>query len=216
MINNAQPSLIIFYQGCRYLWPWLYLYTQKNCTNLGKKLYLKLNAEFWIKNILFLFQFQHPNPSSQNMAGPETSTNVTVQLEVNCLAWIPEKINWTSVETVVCASSSEMVVIWIIFSIEFVVMCLALFGLCCLLRSNHAVPLFVMNLFLCDIIQICAKPVLNFCTLTEQKNVFLFVFHVYIMSIIVNIGFMVCISVERYIMIKYPVWVPDFIIRVGT
>ncbi len=91
-------------------------------------------------------------------------------------------------------------------SIEFVVMCLALFGLCCLLRSNHAVPLFVMNLFLCDIIQICVKPVLNFCTLTEQNNLFLFVFHVYIMSIIVNIGFMVCISVERYIMIKYPVW----------
>ncbi len=155
----------------------------------------------WIlnqKHICFYFSLNLPKPSSQNMAGPETSTRF--------LAWIQEKINWTSVETAVCASSSEMVVIWIIFSIEFVVMCLALFGLCCLLRSNHAVPLFVMNLFLCDIIQICAKPVLNFCTLTEQKNVFLFVFHVYIMSIIVNIGFMVCISVERYIMIKYPVW----------
>ncbi len=141
---------------------------------LHPKMYMnKANyMNFESKTHLFLFQFQHPNPSSQNMAGPETSTNVTVQLEVNYLAWIPEKINWTSVETAVCASSSEMVVIWIIFSIEFVVMCLALFGLCCLLRSNHAVPLFVMNLFLCDIIQICVKPVLNFCTLTEQKNVF--------------------------------------------
>ncbi len=116
---------------------------------LHPKMYMnKANyMNFESKTHLFLFQFQHPNPSSQNMAGPETSTNVTVQLEVNYLAWIPEKINWTSVETAVCASSSEMVVIWIIFSIEFVVMCLALFGLCCLLRSNHAVPLFVMNLF---------------------------------------------------------------------
>ncbi len=47
---------------------------------------------------------------------------------------------------------------------------------------------------------------MNFCTLNEQKSVFFFAFHVYILSILVNIGFMVCISVERYIMIKYPVW----------
>uniref|UniRef100_A0A673N7X8 G-protein coupled receptors family 1 profile domain-containing protein n=1 Tax=Sinocyclocheilus rhinocerous TaxID=307959 RepID=A0A673N7X8_9TELE len=110
-----------------------------------------------------------------------------------------------SITVTICASSSEMVVIWIIFSIEFVVMCLALYGLCCLLRSNHAVPLFIINLFVCDIIQICVKPVMNFCTLNEQKNGIFFVFHVYILSIMVNIGFMVCISVERYIMIKYPV-----------
>uniref|UniRef100_A0A672MTT1 G-protein coupled receptors family 1 profile domain-containing protein n=1 Tax=Sinocyclocheilus grahami TaxID=75366 RepID=A0A672MTT1_SINGR len=117
-------------------------------------------------------------------------------------------VNYSAYSTTVtiCASSSEMVVIWIIFSIEFVVMCLALYGLCCLLRSNHAVPLFVINLFVCDIIQICVKPVMNFCTLNEQKNAIFFVFQVYILSIMVNVGFMVCISVERYIMIKYPVW----------
>ncbi|XP_050969826.1 G-protein coupled receptor 4-like isoform X1 [Labeo rohita] len=140
------------------------------------------------------------------MAYAETSTNVTLQLEENDLATLMEKFNWTSVKTAVCASSSEMVVIWIIFSIEFVVMCLALYGLCCLFRSNQAVPLFIINLFVCDIIQICVKPVLNFCTLNVQNNVFFLVFHVYIMSIVVNIGFMVCISVERYVMIKYPVW----------
>uniref|UniRef100_A0A673LNT0 G-protein coupled receptors family 1 profile domain-containing protein n=1 Tax=Sinocyclocheilus rhinocerous TaxID=307959 RepID=A0A673LNT0_9TELE len=98
--------------------------------------------------------------------------------------------------TAVCASSSEMVVIWIIFSIEFVVICLALYGLCCLLGSNHAVPVFIINLFVSDIIQICVKPVLNFCTFNIKKECILFF----------NIGFMVCISVERYIMIKYPVW----------
>jgi len=38
---------------------------------------------FESKTYLFLFQFQHQNPSSQNMSGPEASTNVTVQLEVN-------------------------------------------------------------------------------------------------------------------------------------
>uniref|UniRef100_A0A8C1SDP0 G-protein coupled receptors family 1 profile domain-containing protein n=1 Tax=Cyprinus carpio TaxID=7962 RepID=A0A8C1SDP0_CYPCA len=130
---------------------------------------------------------------------------MTFQLEVNYLAWLLEKLNWTSMKTVVCPSSSEMVVIWIIFSIEFVVICLALYGLCCL-RSNHAVPLLIINLFVSDIIQICVKPVLNFCTFNIKKNVFFFVFHVYILSIVVNIGFMVCISVERYIMIKYPVW----------
>ncbi len=160
---------------------------------------------FKSKTDLFPFQFERPKPSSQNMAFPETSTNVTFQFEVN-LAWIPEKLNLTSVRTAACASSSEMMVIWIIFSIEFVVMCLVLYGLCCLLRSNHAVPLFVINLFVCDFIQICVKPVMHLCTLNVPKNVLLFVFYVYFLSIIVNIGFMVCISVERYIMIKYPVW----------
>uniref|UniRef100_A0A671NK78 G-protein coupled receptors family 1 profile domain-containing protein n=1 Tax=Sinocyclocheilus anshuiensis TaxID=1608454 RepID=A0A671NK78_9TELE len=108
--------------------------------------------------------------------------------------------------TAACASSSEMVVIWVIFSIGFVVMCLALYGLCCLLRSNHAVPLFVINLFVCDIIQICVKPVLHLCTLNVPKNILCFVFYGYFLSILVNIGFMVCISMERYIMIKYHVW----------
>ncbi|XDV18408.1 hypothetical protein PO909_024108 [Leuciscus waleckii] len=96
-----------------------------------------------------------------------------------------------------------MMAIWIIFSIEFLVMSLALYGLCCLLRSDNTVPVFVINLFVCDIIQICVKPVVHACTM--EVLVF-FVFYVYVMSVKVNIGFMVCISMERYIMIKYPVW----------
>ncbi|XP_026072561.1 G-protein coupled receptor 4-like [Carassius auratus] len=161
---------------------------------------------FESKTYLFSFQFEHSKPSSPNMAYPETSSNMTYQLEVNYLAWLLEKLNWTSVKTTVCASSTEMVVIWIIFFIEFAVICLALYGLCCLLSSNHAVPLFIINLFVSDIIQICVKPVLNFCTFNLKKIVFFFVFYIYILSIVVNIGFMVCISMERYIMIKYPVW----------
>jgi len=107
------------------------------------------------------------------------------------------------VKNVFCVSSSEMLAIWIIFSIEFLVMSLALYGLCCLLRPDNTVPIFVINLFVCDIIQICVKPVVHFCTL---NGLVFFIFYVYVMSVKVNIGFMVCISLERYIMIKYPVW----------
>uniref|UniRef100_A0A8C2EPJ8 G-protein coupled receptors family 1 profile domain-containing protein n=1 Tax=Cyprinus carpio TaxID=7962 RepID=A0A8C2EPJ8_CYPCA len=106
--------------------------------------------------------------------------------------------------TALCASSSEMVVIWIIFSIEFfLVMSLAFYGLCCLIRPNHTVPVFVINLFITDFIQICFRPALNFCTFSV---IIAFIYYIYSWCIIVNVGFMVCISVERYIMIKYPVW----------
>uniref|UniRef100_A0A672MPG7 G-protein coupled receptors family 1 profile domain-containing protein n=1 Tax=Sinocyclocheilus grahami TaxID=75366 RepID=A0A672MPG7_SINGR len=109
------------------------------------------------------------------------STNRTLQLEINV----------------------QTVVIWIIFSVEFLVMSLAFYGLCCLIRTNHTVPVFVINLFITDFIQICFRPVLNFCTFSV---VIAFIYYIYSWCIIVNVGFMVCISVERYIMIKYPVW----------
>uniref|UniRef100_A0A8C1GTU2 G-protein coupled receptors family 1 profile domain-containing protein n=1 Tax=Cyprinus carpio TaxID=7962 RepID=A0A8C1GTU2_CYPCA len=97
----------------------------------------------------------------------------------------------------------QTVVIWIIFSVEFLVMSLAFYGLCCLIRPNHTVPVFVINLFITDFIQICFRPALNFCTFSV---IIAFIYYIYSWCIIVNVGFMVCISVERYIMIKYPVW----------
>uniref|UniRef100_A0A8C1D6W1 G-protein coupled receptors family 1 profile domain-containing protein n=1 Tax=Cyprinus carpio carpio TaxID=630221 RepID=A0A8C1D6W1_CYPCA len=97
----------------------------------------------------------------------------------------------------------QTVVIWIIFSVEFLVMSLAFYGLCCLIRPNHTVPVFVINLFITDFIQICFRPELNFCTFSV---IIAFIYYIYSWCIIVNVGFMVCVSVERYIMIKYPVW----------
>ncbi|XP_073692725.1 uncharacterized protein [Garra rufa] len=132
-----------------------------------------------------------------------TSTNRTFQLDLSPFPWETDDLKWTFLEKILCRSTVETVAIWTIFSVEFLVLSWALYGLCCLAKPNHTVPVLVINLFITDIIQICFRPILNFCTFSVTIS---FAYYVYSMSIIVNVGFMVCISVERYIMIKYPVW----------
>ncbi|XP_026072558.1 proto-oncogene Mas-like [Carassius auratus] len=132
-----------------------------------------------------------------------TSSNRTFQLEMSQFPWEMDELNLTFLEKILCGSTFETVVIWIIFSIEFLVMSLAFYGLCRLISPNHPVPVFIINLFITDVIHICFRPILNVCTFSV---VIAFIYYIYSLSIIVNVGFMVCISVERYIMIKYPVW----------
>uniref|UniRef100_A0A8C1SAK1 G-protein coupled receptors family 1 profile domain-containing protein n=1 Tax=Cyprinus carpio TaxID=7962 RepID=A0A8C1SAK1_CYPCA len=132
-----------------------------------------------------------------------TSTNRTSQLKISQVPWEIDDLKWTFLEKVLCGSTFQTVVMWTIFFVEFLVMSLAFYGLCCLIRPNHTVPVFVINLFITDVIQICFRPILNFCTFSV---IIAFIYYIYSLSIIVNVGFMVCISVERYIMIKYPVW----------
>ncbi|XP_073764659.1 G-protein coupled receptor 4-like [Danio rerio] len=154
-------------------------------------------------NVTDMVQLEHSMTNSQQMTYAETPAEMTTPGQLNHLNWLIEGLNWTSVKHAFCASRSEMMLIWIIFFIDVLVLSLAICGLCYMLRSNHALPVFVINLFACDIIQICFKPFLHICSM----NAFIFfIFYIYIMSIVVNIGFMVCISMERYVMIKYPVW----------
>jgi len=132
-----------------------------------------------------------------------TSTNSNFQLDLSQFPWEIEDFKWKFLEKLFCVSKIEAVVIWIIFSIEFLVTSLAIYGLCFLTRPSSTVPIFVINLFICDVIEICVRPIMNFCSF----NVIIVLIHyIYSMSVIANVGFMVCISLERYIMIKYPVW----------
>ncbi len=142
------------------------------------------------------------SPKTKEMVYTGTSTNRTLQLEISQFPWEIDDLKWIFLEKILCGSTFQTVVLWIIFSIEFLVVSLAFYGLCCLIRPNH-VPVFVINLFITDVIQICIRPVLNMCTLSV---IIALIYYIYFWSIIVNVGFMVCISVERYIMIKYPIW----------
>ncbi len=137
-----------------------------------------------------------------------TSTNRTLQLEISQIPCETDDLKWTFLEKMLCGSTFQTVVIWIIFSVEFLVMSLAFYGLCCLIRPNHTVPVFVIHLFISDVVQICFRPILNFCTFSV---IIAFIYYIYSWCILVNVGFMVCISVERYIMIN-TLFGTDFII----
>ncbi len=159
----------------------------------------------YILHIWKITRFYHrltiqSSPKTKEMVYTGTSTNRTLQLEIS-------HFHGKSIEVDISGKNS----LWIhISNCGFMdyflhwVSChvLAFYGLCCLIRPNH-VPVFVINLFITDVIQICIRPVLNMCTLSV---IIAFIYYIYFWSIIVNIGFMVCISVERYIMIKYPIW----------
>ncbi|XP_067361595.1 G-protein coupled receptor 4-like [Channa argus] len=70
-------------------------------------------------------------------------------------------------------------------------------------RNDHVVPIYIINLLISDLIQICsttaelAKPEKS---LVEYSSV------IYLVSVTANIGFMVCVSLERYLVIAWPLW----------
>ncbi|XP_063048205.1 adrenocorticotropic hormone receptor-like [Engraulis encrasicolus] len=96
-------------------------------------------------------------------------------------------------------------VIWSISGIAFPIVCAAICGLSCLIKSHHHVsPVCVINLLLSDMLQICSKPVWH---LIPMSSVMHLVFYaVYSIGLMASICFMLCIAAERYVLIVYPLW----------
>uniref|UniRef100_A0A3B4E1C2 G-protein coupled receptors family 1 profile domain-containing protein n=1 Tax=Pygocentrus nattereri TaxID=42514 RepID=A0A3B4E1C2_PYGNA len=70
-----------------------------------------------------------------------------------------------------CIPLGEVIVTWTLF---IPIVCMSIYRLCFMTRTEHFVPVFVINLLISDLIQIS------------------------------TINFMVCISFEKYVMIMYP------------
>ncbi|XP_044228185.1 mas-related G-protein coupled receptor member B1-like [Thunnus albacares] len=70
-------------------------------------------------------------------------------------------------------------------------------------QNNNVAPIFIINLLISDIIQLCcmivevAKP--------DWKNEEIF-FYIYCFGVLASVGFMVCIALERYLLIAWPLW----------
>ncbi|XP_063048129.1 G-protein coupled receptor 4-like [Engraulis encrasicolus] len=92
---------------------------------------------------------------------------------------------------------------WVILPIALPVVCLAICGLLSLIKSDHVVPVYVINLLISDVLQVCVKPIIFSLT---SGMVFEVLGVVYAASLIACVGFMVCISGERYAMIAHPMW----------
>ncbi|XP_067466957.1 G-protein coupled receptor 4-like isoform X3 [Thunnus thynnus] len=70
-------------------------------------------------------------------------------------------------------------------------------------QNNNVAPIYIINLLISDIIQLCymivdvAKP--------DGKIEEIF-FYIYYYSVLASVGFMVCIALERYLLIAWPLW----------
>ncbi|XP_059214979.1 G-protein coupled receptor 4-like [Centropristis striata] len=109
--------------------------------------------------------------------------------------------------------------VFTVFVVTCLVICLglpltlgAIYGLFSLVRNGEVAPIYVINLLISDIIQFC-------CLIVEVAQsqdvkvsnpeywmIFQVFIYIYSYSLLASIGFMVCIALERYLVIVHPLW----------
>ncbi|XP_076141313.1 uncharacterized protein LOC143123937 [Alosa pseudoharengus] len=103
---------------------------------------------------------------------------------------------------------SRMIVVqWAISCVAFPIICAAIYRLFCLIKSDHIAPVYVINLLISDMLQICTKPIWNMISMLNVMHLVLF--SVYSLGLMASICFMLFISAERYVMIAYPIIAAD-------
>ncbi|XP_058628890.1 ovarian cancer G-protein coupled receptor 1-like [Onychostoma macrolepis] len=96
---------------------------------------------------------------------------------------------------------AELVFIRVLSVVEIPVMILTLIGLCFIIKSRHAVSVFVSNLILSDLIQvICLLIAASTTSSTRNLTV------EYYYSLMVGLYFMACVAFERYLLVSHPIW----------
>ncbi|XP_047459484.1 G-protein coupled receptor 4-like [Mugil cephalus] len=94
----------------------------------------------------------------------------------------------------------QYVVTWIIICVGLPLILLAIYSLCSMVRKDHGAPVYIINLLISDIIQLLCM--IGWVT-TNCNNIFLYF---YFYGLFSSVGFMVCISLERYLLIVWPLW----------
>ncbi|XP_061601143.1 ovarian cancer G-protein coupled receptor 1-like [Cololabis saira] len=92
------------------------------------------------------------------------------------------------------------VVGWLIISFGLPLTLIAIVGVHSLIRTQHATPVYIINLLVSDLIQLC-NLTLWLAGVTHR-----IVSSIYHFCVLVSVGFMVCVSLERYLVIAQPVW----------
>ncbi|XP_028279521.1 G-protein coupled receptor 4-like [Parambassis ranga] len=71
-------------------------------------------------------------------------------------------------------------------------------------RKDNIAPIYVINLFISDLIQLCSMIV----WVAEPKDwkIYEIFFYIYYLGVMASVGFMVCVALERYLVIAWPLW----------
>ncbi|KAJ7984925.1 hypothetical protein DPEC_G00359810 [Dallia pectoralis] len=86
------------------------------------------------------------------------------------------------------------------FSIGFPLILLAIYAMYFLIRADHMAPVYVINLLIADFVQISVRLIVLFNVWGIVGEIIEF------FGISASIGFMVCIALERYLVIAFPLW----------
>ncbi|XP_030298098.1 G-protein coupled receptor 4-like [Sparus aurata] len=102
--------------------------------------------------------------------------------------------------------STMKVVTCIIISIGLCLTPVAIYAVCSLVRKNHVAPIYVINLLISDLIQFCCL-IISVAEQEKSHSITLKVgYFLYDVGLMASVGFMVCVALERYLVIARPLW----------
>ncbi|KAM7408274.1 hypothetical protein PAMA_002129 [Pampus argenteus] len=79
----------------------------------------------------------------------------------------------------------------------------AIYALYSQVRNNHVVPIYVINLLISDLIQLSCMTV-HVATSSECDTCIYI--YIYSFGVLASVSFMVCVALERYLVIAWPLW----------
>ncbi|XP_067466925.1 G-protein coupled receptor 4-like [Thunnus thynnus] len=92
----------------------------------------------------------------------------------------------------------------VIISIGLPLTLVAIYSLYSQVQNNNVAPIYIINLLISDIIQLCYMIVL--VAKPEDLKIYEIFFYIYCFGVLASVGFMVCIALERYLIIAWPLW----------
>ncbi|KAG7228433.1 hypothetical protein INR49_007606 [Caranx melampygus] len=94
------------------------------------------------------------------------------------------------------ASFIRNVVFCIIISISLPLTLVAIYGLYSQVRNGHVAPIYVINLLISDIIQLCSMII----DMATPKTIIIIktLISIYIYCLMTSVSFMVCVALERF------------------
>nr|XP_033469656.1 G-protein coupled receptor 4-like [Epinephelus lanceolatus] len=96
------------------------------------------------------------------------------------------------------------VVTCVILSIGLPLTLMAIYALYSQVRNDHVAPIYIINLLISDVIQFCYM--ITEVVLAKNRMIYVIFFNIYIYCLQASVGFMVCVALERYLVIACPLW----------
>ncbi|XP_044229391.1 G-protein coupled receptor 4-like [Thunnus albacares] len=101
--------------------------------------------------------------------------------------------------------------ICVIISIGLPLTLVAIYSLYSQVKNDHVAPIYIINLLISDIFQFCCM-IVEVAKLEGKKEdlkiepnyqIFSCIYNI---GVLANVGFMICIALERYLLIAWPLW----------